>query len=134
MHRSELVRRATSHLQRRRPRLILSGILLASGLLGFAVSFGLLSAGIQSMAVRYGVAGFAGYVAFIGLLRLWAETNRVRRRDPEIDIDGPHLSDVLVETRGSSEEVVDVFMGGRSGGGGASGDWGPATNSLGHPC
>ena len=51
-------------------------IVVATGLIGFVVSAGLLHAGVSSMARRYSIATLAAYGAFLLLVRLWAERRR----------------------------------------------------------
>jgi hypothetical protein len=68
--------------QRSAPRLILSLILVLTGLASLVVSLELLRAGLVAMWVRYPLAVLAGYGVFIGLLRLWIEFER-KRFDPQ---------------------------------------------------
>ena len=60
------------------PRLILSLILIVTALAAFAISVGLLRAGLFAMWLRYPLAVLLGYGVFIGLLRLWIEFERSR--------------------------------------------------------
>ena len=123
MHRSELVRRMKDHLERRRhPRTVLSAIVILAGLVGFGVSFALLSFGMASIAARYGIAGTAAYLSFIGLLRAWASGHR---GDDVVDaaLDLVQVPDVSFGGGKPSGGAVEGLLGGRSGGAGASSGW-----------
>jgi hypothetical protein len=76
----ERARRALEKYFARRsaPRLILSLILILTGLASLIVSLELLRAGLMAMWVRYPIAVLAGYGSFIGLLRLWLKFERGR--------------------------------------------------------
>jgi len=75
--RSVLIREIREHLTRRSfPRSTMLLIVIASGgcaFLGSAVS---LSAGLESMAIRYLLGTATGYGAFIGLIRAWIAYRR----------------------------------------------------------
>lgn len=58
--------------RRSKPRLILSVVLIAAGLVGLLASIGLFHAGVERMWIRYLLATLFGYAAFLGLLRAWA--------------------------------------------------------------
>lgn len=58
------------------PRLIMSAILLLTGLCGFLGSYVMLDAGLERMWLRYPLAVLFAWVVFVGLMRLWAETER----------------------------------------------------------
>ena len=53
------------------PRLMMCLLVTISGGAAFLVAFGLLHAGVVSMAVRYGVAAVVGYVLLLCMFRLW---------------------------------------------------------------
>lgn len=61
-------------------------ILIVTGAVGFLASFGMLRLGVEEMWLRYPLAALAGWVAFLGMVRLWAEAERNRfASDAEID-------------------------------------------------
>ena len=75
-----------SHLLGRAfPRLMMSLLLAISGGVAFLAAFGLLKAGVLSMAVRYGVAAVVGYALLLGMFRLWlwAAMRRMARGNRE---------------------------------------------------
>lgn len=88
-------------------------------------SAGLLRAGVESMAVRYGIAFVLGYLTYIGLIRLWAwyiSTPDGRYQDDygiDIWVDGGSPS----RSHTCDSEPVVSGKGGDFAGGGASGDW-----------
>lgn len=60
------------------PRLIVMVLLLATGGVGFLASAGMLWLGVSEMWIRYPIAVLIAYIAFVALIRLWAETERNR--------------------------------------------------------
>jgi hypothetical protein len=67
-------------------RLEIQGILLATGVVGFIASFVMLRLGLEQMWLRYPLAALAGWLVFLGLVRLWAEAERKRfASEEEID-------------------------------------------------
>jgi hypothetical protein len=60
------------------PRLIVMVLLLVTGGVGFLTSAGMLRLGVHEMWIRYPVAVLAAYIAFVALIRLWAEGERNR--------------------------------------------------------
>jgi hypothetical protein len=58
------------------PRVMLSLVILVTGLAGFLLSFALLRLGLESMGVRYPLAVLGAYAIFLGLMRLWVEHER----------------------------------------------------------
>ena len=82
------------------------------------ISMGLLAAGVQQLALRYALTLSAGYLLYLGLVRLWAEC-MIRRA-----FDGDPL-DALPDMGGSGSSGGPHLSGhgGNFGGGGASGDW-----------
>jgi len=68
------------------PRLVVTGILVATAVIGFGISYFLLQSGVTQMWIRYPIAVLAGYGVFLGLLRIWVEVefNRFRVDDPDI--------------------------------------------------
>ena len=129
LDRAELIRRTRAHLEEYGySRLELSMIVAVSGMCGFFVSFGLLAGGVLSMPVRYGIAGLAGYVAFLALIRLWLVwKSRLEASFEPVDfVDG---IDIVPRPFGDPA-VPSFFEGGRSRGGGASGSWGNGAGST----
>lgn len=105
------------------PRVELSLIIGLSGIAAFLISFLLLRAGVDSMSLRYGLAGAAGYLTFLGLIAVWIAWKR-HGFEPDFDVDAGHVFDAIdAGTRFSSGDRPPLFVGGRSGGGGASGSW-----------
>lgn len=114
------------------------GFFLGSLTLGITwlTSACLLMAGVESMAVRYGVAFLVGYLAYIGLIRLWGwhVCNPHRRfRDDDGTAIEPALDamDLLSRTHRNSTSATQAMASGRGGdfgGGGATGDWIGDTN------
>jgi hypothetical protein len=118
-----------AHLERHSwPRLNCMLMVALSTAAAFLSSVLLLGSGVDSMALRYGAAALIGYVTFVLLLRGWVEWKR-RQLSSESRLD---LGDVVRELdiplpRFSRADVEPaVFVGGRSGGGGASGSYGSA--------
>lgn len=103
------------------PRLIMTAMVSIAGGIAFLCSAVTLWAGVDSMAVRYGLAAVAGYLAFGGVLRVWIGWRRgwldsvADLPTPDLDFTGSHGAD-----SGSS-----LFSGGRSGGAGASASFSP---------
>lgn len=124
MDRPSVVYRMRRHLERfDYPRLQLSLLIGFAGIAAFLVSSALLSAGVESMAPRYGAAGVAGYLAFLGCVRVWIAWKRHAFR-PELDIDLGHaLEGIDVATDVFRRPATGLFDGGQSGGAGASGSW-----------
>lgn len=58
--------------RRSRPRVILSVVLIAAGLVGLLASIGLFHAGLERMWIRYPLSALVGYAGFLALLRAWA--------------------------------------------------------------
>lgn len=90
----------------------------------------LLMAGVESMAIRYGIAFTVGYIAYIGLLRLWAWHVCTPDRSSS---DNAGTSEFFVDTLDAlyvpgrnTANAANVFTSGRGGdfgGGGATGNW-----------
>ncbi len=60
------------------PRLTLGLIVVIAGIVGFLVSRAFFHLGLMEMWMRYPLAVLAGYAAFLTLLRLWVEIERLR--------------------------------------------------------
>src|ERR687893_1864665 len=132
--RERIVRLVKGRLLRKgRPRLLVSLILLLTGLAGFLVSYLLLHSGMTRMWLRYPLAILFAYCVFLLLLRLWLALQRPRRAAVEIDDVqdfGPDLPDSLFRSRGGySEGFKFSGAGGDAGGGGAGSSWGEASLS-----
>lgn len=129
MRRSQLVERVHRHLEEHNwPRLLLIVLIGVSGFAGFIVSYGLLGAGLDSMAWRYAIAGTTGYVSFLALLGLYVMW---QRGGGEVDADLLDVADVLEVRFPGSSSAPSYFSGGRSGGGGAYGSWGSGSSGGG---
>ena len=117
--RSHLVERIRRDIERRGwPRIVVFLIVSLAGMCGFLVSYALLSAGITSMPLRYGIAGASAYAGFLAFLGLYVAMRR--GGDP---IDGVDAVDLLSHTDlsfGGGSLPSANFAGGRSGGAGAS--------------
>lgn len=129
--------RFTAHHMRqsltKRYSLRLHGFFLGTLTLGITwlSSAALLFSGVESMAVRYGVAFLIGYLAYIGLLRLWAWhicTPSSRANDAgdglEVAVDALDLLTMYRRNPASVSNVMVSGNGGDFGGGGANGSWG----------
>lgn len=99
------------------PRVVVMLILALSGLVAFGFSALTLSAGLDEMGLRYLAATVVGYLTFLLLIRAWIALHRVGR-DGSLDLTG------LPDGTSPRAELDAGFGGGRSGGAGASGDWG----------
>ena len=111
------------------PRLQMGLIVALTGAVGFAASFGLLQAGLLSMALRYPLALGLAYLFFLCLIGLWLRTQASDWTDG-LDIDIP--SDVL----GARGDVSAVKSGGGGdfGGGGHSASFdGPSSSGGSNP-
>jgi hypothetical protein len=123
--RERLIEKAKQRLLRHGlPRLEMSILLALTGASGFLVSFLLLKAGVDSMALRYPVAVMVAYGVFLLLLRVWLAIQRDGWRDvvdvPDADMVELALDGVTSVGRGAG--------GGFSGGGGSFGGAGSTTN------
>ncbi|SDX61138.1 hypothetical protein SAMN05421681_106274 [Lysobacter enzymogenes] len=100
------------------PRLQMSLIVLLTGAAGFLASFGLLQAGMHTMALRYPLAACAAYAAFLLLLWTWAYSHGRKRKNEN---DWPDLNGLSDGSSSSGSSGPGWHSGGgRSGGGGAS--------------
>lgn len=103
------------------PRLIMTAMVSIAGGVAFLCSAVTLWAGVDSMAVRYGLAAVVGYLAFGTALRAWIGWRR-SWLDHVVDLPTPDLD--FSASRGASGGS-SLFSGGRSGGGGASASFAP---------
>lgn len=95
-------------------------IVLLAGGGAFLFSVIALTAGLHSMAVRYGLAALTGYMSFALLIRGWIA---MRRGDFDLASNLPIPDFDLGGAGTSAARAPRLFMGGRSGGGGSTGDW-----------
>jgi hypothetical protein len=76
------------------PRVTMLFIVMGAGGAAFLSAVFALRAGLDSMALRYGLASSAGYLAFAGLIRAWIAVRRTSG-DPEWALDvASHLVDL----------------------------------------
>lgn len=103
------------------PRLQMSAIVGATGLLGLLASFVMLHLGLENMALRYPLAVVASYLGFLGMMRWWISGRAEDLADlPQAlaDLPLPPGETASVATRG-----LRAGGGGDFGGGGASGSF-----------
>lgn len=81
------------------PRFILGLLVAASGIAGFAVSWILLHLGVEEMWQRWPLALIGGYIAFLGLLRMWVEIERDRYEHGYIQAQGELPNAPLLDSR-----------------------------------
>mgnify|MGYP000909012363 CR=1 FL=1 len=108
------------------PRIQMGFIVFLTGGIGLLISFALLQAGIENMAVRYPTSLAGAYLGFLLLLWLW-----IRVRADDI-FDLPNLADLMPDGKTSVHlPQFKAGSGGDFGGGGASGTFdGPASYSI----
>lgn len=118
LEKSRLVVRSRGLRESGYPRAEMSLILALTGGAGFLASFGMLKAGIDSMALRYPLAVAVAYLVFLLLLWIWL-------RSRQEATDALDLLDLAPSDGGGG--VPPIRGGGGSfGGGGATGHFGPA--------
>jgi hypothetical protein len=133
-NRSQNIYRVRDELERDGyPRLQMALIVALTGGVGFGCSYGLLQAGIDSMALRYPIALGLAYLFFLFLIWLWLRTTAADWVDGGLDIpNGSWHADARVPFQSGG--------GGDFGGGGASASFeapdfgdvpGPAGDALG---
>lgn len=66
------------------PRVQMTLIVLVTGAAGFLLSFGLLKLGMTAMMIRYPLAVAGAYAVFLGLIRLWAEFQRLQFDESQV--------------------------------------------------
>lgn len=128
--RETAIRRVRNRLDLLAPaRLHMLSLVGVTGLAGFLASFGLLHAGMRSMAVRYPLAVLIAYVVYLALLRLWLARFRLRApaaRDAS-SLDLGHIDILQVPWHdlwsSPSRATPDFGGGGGFAGGGASRDF-----------
>ncbi len=133
--RERIIRLVKSRLSRKgRPRLLVSLILLVTGIAGFLVSFLLLRSGMTRMWLRYPLAILFAYCVFLLLLRLWLFLQRPRIPDiDDINTDLPSIDINLPGSPNYSEGFQFSGGGGDAGGAGAGGSWGQGLFSSSSP-
>jgi hypothetical protein len=111
------------------PRLTVLIILALAGGAAFLTSFAGLSAGVDSMAVRYALASIAGYLAFVVLIRGWIAIRRGWQPEDVCDLpnafDVVDIADIAGRGAGRGANALKSFAGGQSGGGGGGTTWMP---------
>lgn len=97
------------------PRIQMFILVSLTGLAGFGASVGMLTGGIDSMALRYTLAMGVAYIVFLLLLWVWLRTSAADYFDVPLQGGGPNAR---------SPDGPDDFVGGGGGfdGGGASGN------------
>lgn len=110
-------------------------------LITWLTSHALMMMGIDSMAVRYGIALLIGYFAYLGLLRVWAEqlAGVEKKSDSSGIVDAldlaAHGADFAIGSSNGASRMSDVPYhsggGGNFGGGGASGGFDSADDMSG---
>jgi len=109
------------------PRLTVLLIVGAAGGCAFLFSAIALAMGLDSMAVRYGLAALAGYASFALFVRGWIS---LRKGNFDLAADLP-IPDLDFSSPGSSAAMAPrLFMGGQSGGGGGTGAWTDASGNV----
>jgi hypothetical protein len=126
MKRALAVRRVKDRLMHESfPRMQMALIVALTGGFGLLASFTMLQLGMDSMAVRYPLALLFAYLFFLFLIWLWLRTNA------EDYLDVPDISGISPPPRAS--EYLPEFRshgGGDFGGGGASGSFDDAGNTI----
>jgi hypothetical protein len=114
------------------PRLTILIILAFAGAAAFLTSFVGLSAGVDSMALRYAFASIVGYLAFVVLIRGWIAVRRGWTPDGDLPDPFEAVVDAVMDAgdlvgRGVARgaQAARGFAGGQSGGGGGGSAWIP---------
>jgi hypothetical protein len=105
---------------------------------GFATSYLLLHAGLTMMALRYPLAVGVGYLAFLGLVRLWLRRFRLRarvtrrERGAHVDLDVLEFPIDQLFTSGPTPEpqFIGFGHGGGFSGGGGGASWGDGSPTF----
>ncbi|HUS05509.1 MAG TPA: hypothetical protein VMZ52_04395 [Bryobacteraceae bacterium] len=95
-------------------------IVSAAAAAGFTASKLLLETGLTSLPLRYPLAVLVGYLAFLGLTRLWV-ARVLPFRSTRRAWDAEYLEDIIDLPESGSDAVI--YGGGDSGGDGASESW-----------
>jgi hypothetical protein len=122
------VARLAEKLEREHPiRLQMLAVVTIAAIVGFIVSFLLLHMGLRHMAVRYAIATFCGYGAFVACVRIWllGRDASAHLADSGRGPSGLNLNVFGRIGRSTASTGGDaLFKGGRSGGAGASASFG----------
>ncbi len=94
-------------------------ILVGSFLAGLLASMVLLSLGLESLALRYGLAVGVGYLAFLCLVRLWIEYVTPEKDDPR-DEGLADLVDAGLDAVDTAGDALHLMQHAASAGGGGS--------------
>jgi hypothetical protein len=132
--REDAIARVRAAIARGYPRAVVLFILALSGGVAFLFSAGTLRLGFEHMGVRYLLAALVGYAAFLLLIRAWITYRRGFDDDGDsaVDVadaasnfagDGSHGNGLSTQ----EHPPVEMFAGGRSGGGGAGATWGKSS-------
>jgi len=96
LRRKQLVERLSKELSSRAyPRLAMLTFVAVAGTAGFVASAAMLAYGMTTPAARYPIAVVAGYLAFLGMIRLWLA---FRRREVSGDLDLSALDLVPIDS------------------------------------
>lgn len=93
-----------SLLQRSLPRLLMTLMILLTGMAGFLSSFVMLHVGLEKMWLRYALSIIVSYVVFLLLLKIWL---RLQQPKDEIDFDAD-IVDAGFDIGGSSGSVSSI--------------------------
>src|SRR5215212_1490945 len=121
-----------SLMRRASPRIHMLLLVSITAVTGFATSYVLLHAGLTQMAVRYPLAVGVGYLAFLGLVRLWLRRFRLRTRvirrergaDVDLDVLELPLDQLFTPGQGAEPQFIGFGQGGGFSGGGGGTSWG----------
>jgi hypothetical protein len=128
----------TSLMRRASPRAHMLLLVSVTAAAGFATSYLLLHAGLTLMALRYPLAVGVGYLAFLGLVRLWLRRFRLRarvtrrERGAQVDLDVLEFPIDQLFTAGPAPEPQWIGFGhggGFSGAGGGT-SWGDGSPTF----
>lgn len=118
-------------LQGGRPRLLMTGILMLTGLTGFLSSFTLLHLGMTSMALRYPLAILLGYGVFLLCIRAWVRSHATIPQETKSTSSSNWSFDLPNLKGGSNGGSGDFsFKGGSFGGGGSGASFQSGSTGL----
>lgn len=128
----------TSLVRRASPRAHMLLLVSVTAVTGFATSYLLLHAGLTAMALRYPIAVGVGYLAFLGLVRLWLRRFRLRARvtrrergaDIELDILEIPIDQLFTSGSTPEPEFGGFGHGGGFSGGGGGTSWGDGSPTF----
>jgi hypothetical protein len=127
-----------SLMRRASPRLHMLLLVSITAVTGFATSYLLLHAGLTLMALRYPLAVGVGYLAFLGLVRLWLRRFRLRARvirrergaDVDLDVLELPLDQIFTAGRAPEPQFIGFGHGGGFSGGGGGTSWGDGSPTF----